>query len=144
MNVIVTAVGSGLGQSIMKALQNTEYGVIGINSELLGVGLYAAQKSYLGPCANDPDFVDKLIEICVKENCRVIFPGHDFELIPIAKNIEKFKKNGILPIVSDSKVVEMCGDKLETVNFLKKNNFPSPRTYKLENYSFELRFSHNT
>jgi carbamoyl-phosphate synthase large subunit len=140
MNVIVTAVGSGLGQSIMKALQNTEYGVIGINSELLGVGLYAAQKSYLGPCANDPGFVDKLIEICVKEDCHIIFPGHDFELIPFSKNIEKFKKNGVLPIVSDSKVVEICGDKLETVNFLKNNNFPSPLTYKLSDYSFELDF----
>jgi len=140
MNVAVTAVGSGIGQSILKALQNTEYEVIGINSEPLGVGLYAARKSYLGLYANDPNFVDKLIEICAKENCRVILPGHDYELVPLSKNIEKFKKNGVLPIVSDPKVVEICRDKLETANFLKNNNFPSPRTYKLEDYSFELDF----
>jgi carbamoyl-phosphate synthase large subunit len=48
MSVAVTAVGGVIGQGIIKALQNTEYSVVGINSEVLGAGLYATKKSYIG------------------------------------------------------------------------------------------------
>jgi carbamoyl-phosphate synthase large subunit len=140
MNVAVTAVGGGVGYNIIKALQNTEYNVIGINSEVLGVGLYATRRAYLGLYANDPKFVDRLIEICKIENCTVVFPGVDAELIPLSKDKEKFKKEGILPIVSEPEVVETCGDKLRTYEFLKSNNFPYPQTYKLEDYDFDLDF----
>ena len=43
MNVAVTAVGGVIEQGIIKALQNTEYSVVGINSEVLGAGLYATK-----------------------------------------------------------------------------------------------------
>lgn len=140
MNAAVTAVGGIVGQSIIKALQNTEYAVIGINSEVLGVGLYAANRSYIGPYANDPKFIDRLLEICKKEDCKVIFSGLDAELMPLSKNIEKFKINGVFPAVSGSEVVETCTDKWKTFKFLKNNNLPTPQTYKLENYSFEMDF----
>jgi carbamoyl-phosphate synthase large subunit len=64
MSVAVTVVGGIVGQSIIKALQNTDYSVVGINSEVLGAGLYATRKSYIGLNANDPQFIDRLIEIC--------------------------------------------------------------------------------
>ena len=44
----------------VKALQNTNYKIIGINSEVLGTGLYATPKSYLGFYANDKKFIDRL------------------------------------------------------------------------------------
>jgi hypothetical protein len=50
MSVAVTAVGGVIGQGIIKALQNTEYSVVGINSEVLGAGLYATKKSYIRLC----------------------------------------------------------------------------------------------
>jgi carbamoyl-phosphate synthase large subunit len=54
MSVAVTAVGGGIGQSIIKALHNTDYFAVGVNSEVLGAGLYATRKSYIGLNANDP------------------------------------------------------------------------------------------
>ena len=140
MNVAVTAVGGGVGQSIIKALQRTTYSVVGINSEALGAGLYATSKSYLGFNANDPKFISRLQEICSKENCKILFPGLDVELAPLSKNIDEFKASGILPIVSDPTVIDICGDKMETNLFLKKNGFPYPKTYLLENYNGELDF----
>lgn len=140
MNVAVSAVGGAVGQGIIKALQKTEYSTIGINSEVLGAGLYATSRSYMGLCANHPKYVDKLIEICNKEKCAVLFPGLNVELAPLSNNIEKFKKNNIFPVISDPNVIEVCEDKLKTCDFLKSNNFPSPKTYRLEDYSFELDF----
>jgi carbamoyl-phosphate synthase large subunit len=140
VNITVTAVGGGVGQSIIKALQDTEYNAVGINSEVLGAGLYATRKSYLGLNANHPKYVDRLIEICRKEECVAIFPGLNVELTPLSNNIERLKNNDILPVVSDPSVIEICEDKLKTCEFLRSNNFPSPGTYRLKDYSFELDF----
>lgn len=140
MNVAVTGVGGGVGQSIIKALQNTEYNVVGIDGEVLGTGLYATRRSYLGFYANHPRFIDRLIEICRKENCTVVLPGLDGELPPLSNNIERLKTNGIIPSVSNPAVIAICADKLKTYEFLKDNNFPYPETYCLKDYSFELDF----
>jgi carbamoyl-phosphate synthase large subunit len=140
MNVAVTGVGGGVGQSIIKALQNTEYNVIGIDGEVLGTGLYATKKSYLSFYANHPKFIDRIIEICKKEKCKTVFPGLDVELIPLSNNIEKLKANDIVPIVSDSKVIKIADDKLETTKFLRSNDFPYIKTYRLKDYTFELDF----
>jgi carbamoyl-phosphate synthase large subunit len=140
MNVAVTGVGGGVGQSIIKALQNIEYNVIGIDGEVLGTGLYVAKKSYLGFYANHPKFIDRIIEICKKEKCKVVFPGLDAELAPLSNNIGKIKANGILPIVSPPEIIKIADDKLETSKFLRSNNFPYIKTYRLKDYTFELDF----
>jgi carbamoyl-phosphate synthase large subunit len=140
MNVAVTAVGGGVGQSIVKALQETEYSVVGVNSEVLGVGCYATTRSYLGPYAADLKFADRLLEICSKEKCRVLFPGIDAELAPLSNNVKKFSAEGIIPVISDKEVIDIAGDKLETSRFLEKNNFPHPQTFKLKDFGFELDF----
>jgi carbamoyl-phosphate synthase large subunit len=118
MSIAVTAVGGIVGQSVIKALQNTDYSVVGINSEVLGAGLFSTKKAYIGLNANDPNFIDRLIEICRKANCKAVFSGLDAELIHISKSKNRLEQNGILPVVSNPEIVELCGDKLKTVEFL--------------------------
>jgi hypothetical protein len=48
MSVAVTAVGGIVGKNVIEALHNTSYSVVGINSEVLGTGLFATKKSYIG------------------------------------------------------------------------------------------------
>jgi len=140
MNIVVTGVGGGVGQSIIKALQNAGYNVIGVNAEVLGAGLYAVKKSYLGFSANHPKFISRIIEICKKEKCKAIFPGLDVELIPLSNSIERIKANDIVPIISSPDVIKISDDKLETFKFLRNNNFPYIKTYRLNDYKFELDF----
>lgn len=140
MSVAVTAVGGVIGQGIIKALQNTDYSVVGINSEVLGAGLYATRKSYIGLTATDSQFIDRLIEICTNAHCRILFSGLDAELIHLSKNKNRLEKNGIFPVVSDPEIIELCGDKLKTIEFLKNSHFPAPETFSLQNYSDQLDF----
>jgi carbamoyl-phosphate synthase large subunit len=140
MNVAATAVGGGVGQTIIKALQDTEYRVVGIDGEVLGTGLYAVDKGYLGYYANHPKFIERIIEICEKEKCRVLFPGLDVELLPLSNNLETLERNDVVPIVSNPGVIKICDDKLETARFLQKNGFPSAKTYRLTDYTFDLDF----
>jgi len=140
MNVAVTGVGGLIGQSIIKSLQGTDYNAIGVNSEELGAGLYATERSYLGFYANDKEFIRRTAEICRAERCSILFPGLDAELIPLSDHIHFLKTNGICPIVSRPEVIEICNDKLQTCIFLRNHGFPFLHTYDLRSYASELDF----
>jgi len=141
MKVAVTGVGGGVGQSIIKALQNEDHQLVGIDGNLLGTGLYGVPHAYLGYYAKNPQFIPRLEEICMEEECEVIFPGMDAELPYLARNKKKMeRKLPLTVVVSDPSVVEIADDKLETYYFLEKHGFPSLETYNLLNYDGELKF----
>lgn len=130
-NILVTGVGGGVGQSVLKALEGGGYGIIGVDSEELATGLHAVTKAYKGHRAADPGFIDRLLEICAKEECALIFPGHDVELLPLSEYSARFRSRGIVPVVSSSEIIRTCDDKLATNTFLKAHGFPTPHTQPL-------------
>lgn len=133
--IMVTGVGGGVGQSILKALADTTYGVVSVDSEELAAGLYATPRAYKGCYAADPHFVDRLLEICRKEECGLIFAGHDVELLPLSEHAERFKAEGIIPVVSSAEVIRMCDDKLATNAFLEQHGFAVPETRRLNEFT---------
>ncbi|OBH79299.1 hypothetical protein A5681_05835 [Mycobacterium scrofulaceum] len=130
-NILVTGVGGGVGQSVLKALAQTSYGSVATDSEPLAAGLHAASKAYKGRYASDPLFIDRLLEICLNEQCGLIFAGHDVELLPISENIDRFKAHGIIPVVSAPEVIRLCDDKLATTEFVNSLGLPTPDTKQL-------------
>ena len=128
---LVTGVGGGVGQSIIKSLQDTSYTVIGADGELLGTGLYAVTKAYSVPYVSAPGYIERLIEICQSNNCSLIFPGLDAELLVLSREAHKFREMGVIPIVSPSEIVEIADDKLQTYQFLTNSGFKAPLTFPL-------------
>ncbi len=133
-SIIVTGVGGGVGQSLLKALQGSSYRVIAVDAEPLAVGLHASKKSYIGKYASDPNYINRLLEIAKKENAGIIFPGHDVELPQLSANKDLFLSNGITPVVSSEEVISICDDKLATVKFLQKIGLPYPKTYAFNDF----------
>ena len=131
-NILVSAVGGGVGQSVLKALDDSSYGVVGVDTDELAAGLYAVSKAYQGQKASDPHFIDRLLEICRKEDCGLIFPGHEGELLPLSLHAERFRSEGIIPVVSSPEVIRICDDKLATQDFLKAQGFPTLETRPLK------------
>ena len=126
--ILVTGVGGGVGQSIIKCLHGSPYKIIGVDSMWDATGLYAVTKGYLGENAESEGFIDRLLEIAVKESANVIFPGLDVELLLLARNKLRFEENGIKVVVSSEEVVGISNDKYQTAEFLKHNGFLYPRT----------------
>jgi carbamoyl-phosphate synthase large subunit len=133
--VLVTGCGGGVGQGLIKSLQGSAYEVVGVDSEVLGVGLYAVPRSYLVPYAVDPGYVARLLEICRAEDCKLVLPGLDAELSVLADARERFRGAGIIPVVSSSEVIRTCDDKLATSRFLERHGFPAPQTRALSDDS---------
>lgn len=141
MNVLVTGVGGGVGQSIVKSLQDTPYTAIGVDGEVLATGLYGVARGYKGLYARDPGYVDRLLEICRAEACALLFPGLDAELPVLAREAPRIRDAGTIPVVSSPEVIAICDDKLATARFLQENGFPTPRTLPLsERVTGELEF----
>jgi carbamoyl-phosphate synthase large subunit len=135
-SVLITGVGGGVGQSILKSLQGSEYRVVVMDSSSYGAGLYAAENSYLGLDAKHENYIDRVLEICHRENCKLVFPGHDVELSPLAIHRKRFEAMGTQLIISAIDVINLCDDKLETANFLTSNGFCAPKTFDLKDYTW--------
>ena len=133
MNIAVTATGGGVGQGILKALSQTEYknSLVALDGEPLGAGLYMTDKRFVIPYASSPDHISKLMDICLRENVGILFPGMDVELYKLAINKSMFREHGIDVIISDNRVINIADDKLATANFLLENDLPHLITHPL-------------
>lgn len=138
--VLVTGAGGGVGQSILKSLQHSSYTAIAADCDPLAVGLYAAPKAYLIPHANSPEFLPRINEICDREACSLIFCGVEPELPVLARAIQELRSQGVITVVSEPEVIELCDDKLSTARFLCEHGFASPDTLPLAQYD-SSRFS---
>jgi carbamoyl-phosphate synthase large subunit len=134
LSIAVTGVGGGVGQSIAKALSHTDYRIVGMDAEPLATGLYAVPSSYIIPYAREESFVRRLLQICEKENCRLLFPGYDVELPILSRNVQRFEAIGTRVIVSSPDAVEASNDKFRTYTVLRELGVSIPYTVDLESF----------
>lgn len=133
-NIAVTGVGGGVGQSILKSLDNSGYNVIALDGEVLAAGLYASSKSYSIPYASSPDYIEALLEICKKEKIDLLFPGLDAELMPLSLNSDVFKAIGTTVMVSRPEVIDISDNKQETYDKLITAGVVVPFTFPMEKF----------
>ena len=124
IRVAVSAVGGGIGQSIIKSLRGTGYKTVGIDPKSDAAGLYMADQGYIGKNCSDKRYVDSVLDICKKTGSKFFFPGLDAELIPLSEQRWKFLREGIIAFVSSPEVIALSDDKWQLYKFLKNKGFP--------------------
>lgn len=134
ISVAVTGIGGGVGQSIIKALHDSQYRIVGLDGEILAAGIYAVPVGYRIPYAHDPQYIDTLLKICKKEDCKLLFPGLDAELAILSLHKKQFEKIGTTVVVSSPEVIEISDNKLLTQNFLAKCGLPVIHTLELSSF----------
>lgn len=142
INVAVTGVGGGVGQSIIKCLASPKYRLIGLDADFEATGLYGVARAYVIPFASDEHYIDALLKICKKEKCQFLFPGLDTELLKLSQHRSQFQVVGTTIIVSSPDVVRIADNKFETYEFLKSHGFPAPATIFLEDYLLRKKSLH--
>lgn len=142
LKVMVTGAGSTMGQSVLKALLMSKYNenldVVVTNSEPLGASFFLSDKvtkRYLVPIAKDPNYLDKIIEICKNEGVQAIFSGTEHEIYALANGAEKIKaETGAIVMLSRPEVVDIGTDKYRTYEFFKEHDLPYPDTVLFDDY----------
>lgn len=138
MNLVIgiTGIGGDIGLGILKSVKESKYKsaeIIGFDSNPYSIGLYKADKGYMMPKAEMPNYIPKLIDICRKEKVNLLFISTEQELSILSEYREKFQKKTKTKLVIASKeIIEMGSDKWKTIQFLKKNNLPYPKSILFE------------
>ncbi len=110
--------------SALKAFYKEYIKVIGCDIRPDAYGLYLADKGFLVPKREEPDFAEKLIEIAQREACSVILPLSTFDQEYFAANRAIFEKRGMRVVVSDFFAVSIANDKLKLYEALKDGCVP--------------------
>jgi carbamoyl-phosphate synthase large subunit len=95
------------------------------DSNTLSAGFYLADYSEVVPEVDNKDYLEVLFKIIDKYDINVLMPSSGHDIFPFSENKEKLKRNGVIAVVSERDVLEICRDKIRTFEHLnKKFNLP--------------------
>jgi carbamoyl-phosphate synthase large subunit len=132
IKILITSAGSTNGVNVIKALKEQKelkLFLIACDMNPLAAGFYMADKYFVVPKANNPNFITTILKICRKERVQIIIPTFSFELPFFAKNKTIIEKEGIKMAISDYENFLITEDKLRTYEYFKKWKIPFPKVY---------------
>jgi len=90
------------------------------------------------PKIDNPQYLSFILDICTKNNIKLIVPTIDTELKILSKNLEVFSDKGIQVLVSDYNFIEATSDKRLTHDFFKEAGISSAEIYSKSDYKLPL------
>lgn len=130
MNILVLSAGTrNKVVQYFKEAVGAEGRVIATDCSNLAPAVYEADAFYLVPRITAPDYLERVLEICVKEKIDGVFSLIDPELSLLANEREKFLAVGTTPIISPYDLVETCFDKYRMFQMLKEMGIPTGQCY---------------
>ena len=143
LNVLVTA-GSRrvpLVQAFQRALRQTGGGAVVVaDVNPLSPAVYVADRSYQVPLADDPAYVDALLEICRAERIGLLVPTIDDELTTLAEAAPRLLAEHVRVAVSPAASTRACNDKLETWRLLDAHGVAAAPTWLPGDLPADLAF----
>lgn len=141
MNILITSAGQRV--SLVRSFQNE---ISKINKEgkvytvdlnpILAPACHVSDGYKSVPRVTDSTYLNKLLEICLQWNVKIIVPTIDTELQVLSNNINFFLKQGIIPIVSSSEFISACRDKRIINKFFTERGIEIPTPMSKDNYTF--------
>lgn len=134
--VLITSVGSGIGQAVVDSLQLRDFAIrlIGVDMSPWAAGLYSSDVAYLLPPYTNPDYLPALLDICQREKVDLLYPGNDGELKMLAANRSSFDKVGTKVVIGSEDLVEVVRDKRKSYDFFHKYGLPFVKTLTLQEF----------
>lgn len=134
--ILVTAVGGGVGQAVIRAarLYDPQVRIIGTDADPAAVGLYAADVAYATRRFTEVGHMQQMQDICEREHVDLLIPGIDPEILLFANERERFASVGTQVMAGSPHSVELCRDKWETSRFFRERGLPFVRTWRLEEF----------
>lgn len=103
--------------------------VIATDMSNLAPAVYEADKFYQVPGMTEEGYIDKILEICKKEEIKGVLSLIDPELSLLAQYEDEFRKMGTTVIGSSYDLCEMSLDKMQMYEFCVANGFKCAKTW---------------
>ncbi|NLL82350.1 MAG: ATP-grasp domain-containing protein [Tissierellia bacterium] len=129
MRILLTAIGKRV--QLIKHLKKTNY-IVGIDAGDLTPSKYFVDSFFQVPTYSDEDYVNILLDICIKEKVDILIPLYEKEFLILDSYRDKFEKNGTTLLLSHKPILEICNDKWKTYLFFKENDISTSKTYLVE------------
>jgi len=133
IKVLVTGIGSGVGQSIFKSLllSKLKLDILIGDIDYLNIGLCQSKKYLRLPKVEEKGSLKKIIRILIRKKIDVLFVGSEYDIVFFSKYKDYIKKKtGTIISLSSNKIITKFSDKFEMVNILKKNKISYPKTFE--------------
>ena len=130
MNYLFCSVGRR--GELIKFFKNTlsdESKVIATDNSPYAPALYMADKQYIVPRIDDPDYLKCLFEICKKENIQAVTTFIDPEIEILAKNRKAFADIGVAVLGPSEYTAKLCFDKYLMFCYLREKGIPTTMTW---------------
>ena len=115
LNVMVTGAGAPGIKGTIYSLKNNydkrKIKLIGTDIKNDLIGKYLVESFYKIPKPSEKEFLNRILEICEKENVNFILPQVTDELEIFSENKKKFEKNGVKVAVSDCENLKIANNK---------------------------------
>jgi len=130
--ILITSAGSTNAINVIKALRaQKEIDLFLITTDInkLSAGFFLSDKHYVVPSLDNKVFISRIIDICKKENIKIIIPTFSQELLVFSKNKKKLQNLGIKILISDYETFLKTEDKVKTNEYFLKCGIPFPKVY---------------
>ena len=130
MNILILSAGTRdkVVQYVKREVGDTGR-VIATDSSNLAPAVYEADAFYLVPRITHEDYLNIILNICMKEKIDGVFSLIDPELSLLARERERFLAIGTTPIVSKYDLVETCFNKYKMYQLLQSMNIKTAKCY---------------
>ncbi len=144
--ILITGCGSLIGQGLIKTMKDSsrKYNIYGTDYIKDTIGHHIVKRSFILPDILKKNcekiWLKKLIGILKKNKINYLIPGLDFELKHLSQNKKQIeKKTRCKVIVSKIDIIKTFNDKWLTVQYLKNNKFPYPKSCLPQNLNKFLK-----
>lgn len=131
MNILLTSAGrrNYLVKYFRKALKDYGGKIYCTDASTDAPIIQEADKTFIVPRVDNPTYFDALLKICEDYEIKIVFSLNDIEIPLLAKQRERFLEKGVIPVVSQYEIIDLCRDKFKYNNMLKQCNLNTPKTY---------------
>lgn len=91
--------------------------------------LYMADKQYIVPRIDAPEYIGVVLDICKKEKINAVTTFIDPEISILANNREAFEAIGVEVLAPYKESAELCFNKYEMFKYLRKNSIDTVMTW---------------
>lgn len=130
MNILILSAGTrNKIVQYFKANLKDAGNVIATDCSKLAPAIYEADKYYIVPRIDNPEYISVILDICKKEDIDGVLSLIDPELSLLAKNKNSFDKVGTTIIGSTYEVCEKSLNKMDMFNWLCEHGYNCARSY---------------
>ena len=134
--VLVTGIGGGgHGEQTLKALKlgQLKYFIVGADANGQCANRHEVDHFEVLPLARDPNYLEQVISLAKRFNCRAVFHGSEAEMMVFARARERLLEEGIYVPVNPPSVMNVCQDKARTTEFLAARGIKVPAFREIRN-----------